>query len=49
LNFPQEMYGEEFKRVKGICTVCGSRLNSKQVTTPFNRFSSSPVATGKVS
>lgn len=26
----QEMYGEEFKRVKGICTVCGSRLNSKQ-------------------
>ena len=25
-----EMYGEEFKRVKGICTVCGSRLNSKQ-------------------
>jgi hypothetical protein len=49
LNFPQEMYGEEFKRVKGICTVCGSRLNSKQVTTTFNRFSSSPVATGKVS
>lgn len=26
----QEMYGEEFKRVKGNCTVCGSRLNSKQ-------------------
>jgi len=25
-----EMYGEEFKLSKGHCTVCGSKLNSKQ-------------------